>query len=96
MALSVPLSRFTPQVGGGSAFYVRLLASFGQKRRRDFIASRFDFSAAATSGARFWWFRFFVAELFRSFAWRSGFEILSPKLGERFYAADFRVLPRAA
>ena len=25
MALSVPLSRFTPQVGGGSAFYVRPL-----------------------------------------------------------------------
>ena len=27
MALSVPLSRFTPRVGGGSAFYVRLLAN---------------------------------------------------------------------
>ena len=25
MALAVPLSRFTPRVGGGSAFYVRLL-----------------------------------------------------------------------
>jgi hypothetical protein len=25
LALAVPLSRFTPQVGGGSAFYVRLL-----------------------------------------------------------------------
>ena len=26
MALAVPLSRFTPRVGGGSAFFVRLLA----------------------------------------------------------------------
>jgi len=27
MALSVPLSRFTPRVGGGSAFFVRRLAT---------------------------------------------------------------------
>src|SRR5208282_585936 len=27
LALSVPLSRFTPRVGGGSAFYVRRLAA---------------------------------------------------------------------
>ena len=28
MALAVPLSRFTPRVGGGSAFFVRLLRAF--------------------------------------------------------------------
>jgi hypothetical protein len=33
LALSVPLSRFTPRVGGGSAFFVRLL-----ERMRIFIA----------------------------------------------------------
>ena len=33
MALAVPLSRFTSRVGGGSAFFVRLL-----KRMRVFIA----------------------------------------------------------
>jgi hypothetical protein len=31
LALSVPLSRFTPRVGGGSAFYVRgAMARFNQ------------------------------------------------------------------
>ncbi len=29
MALAVPLSRFTPRVGGGSAFYVRPRDTFG-------------------------------------------------------------------
>ena len=29
MALAVPLSRFTPGVGGGSAFFVRLLMRYG-------------------------------------------------------------------
>jgi hypothetical protein len=29
LALSVPLSRFTPQVGGGSAFFVRHQADAG-------------------------------------------------------------------
>jgi hypothetical protein len=33
LALSVPLSRFTSRVGGGSAFYVRPLAPFGSTRR---------------------------------------------------------------
>jgi hypothetical protein len=32
LALGVPLSRFTPRVGGGSAFYVRRLHTFMTKR----------------------------------------------------------------
>ena len=35
MALSVPLSRFTPRVGGGSAFFVR------PHRDSGFVLSRF-------------------------------------------------------
>jgi predicted RNase H-like HicB family nuclease len=33
LALSVPLSRFTPRVGGGSAFFVRHHSHVGMKRR---------------------------------------------------------------
>jgi hypothetical protein len=33
LALAVPLSRFTPRVGGGSAFYVRLLAPHFMKTK---------------------------------------------------------------
>ena len=32
LALAVPLSRFTPRVGGGSAFYVRRFCAFFMKR----------------------------------------------------------------
>ena len=38
MALSVPLSRFTPQVGGGSAFFVRPLGHVYGKHPNKFIA----------------------------------------------------------
>jgi hypothetical protein len=45
LALAVPLSRFTSQVGGGSAFYVRQ-----QSVARDF--------PVGFRGGVFWWFGF--------------------------------------
>ena len=38
MALAVPLSRFTPRVGGGSAFFVRQHSRMWQKRTEQEIA----------------------------------------------------------
>jgi hypothetical protein len=46
LALSVPLSRFTSQVGGGSAFFVRPLPRF------------FDFAKAGLAGGDFCRFGF--------------------------------------
>ena len=45
MALSVPLSRFTPRVGGGSAFFVRPLAHMT-------ISEHLKFKLAGFSGTR--------------------------------------------
>jgi hypothetical protein len=42
LALSVPLSRFTPQVGGGSAFYVRRLRASQTMKTTDTLKAAMD------------------------------------------------------
>jgi hypothetical protein len=51
LALSVPLSRFTSQVGGGSAFYVRLLPTHHMKTIRIILVLAFLLVTASTSFA---------------------------------------------
>jgi len=41
LALAVPLSRFTPRVGGGSAFFVRPLPRFFDFARADLAGDDF-------------------------------------------------------
>ena len=57
MALSVPLSRFTPRVGGGSAFFVRHQADadvLTMDLSGDFGGSEADGEAARFRFVRFW------------------------------------------
>jgi hypothetical protein len=49
LALAVPLSRFTPRVGGGSAFFVRLHYAF-MKMRTPLIIASIAFSALYMAG----------------------------------------------
>jgi len=57
LALSVPLSRFTPLVGGGSAFFVRHQAAadfLATDLSGDFGGSEADGGAARFRFVRFW------------------------------------------
>ena len=51
MALAVPLSRFTPRVGGGSAFYVRLRMTLSWNRiLSGLLAAGYVIGAFVTGG----------------------------------------------
>jgi hypothetical protein len=81
LALAVPLSRITPRVGGGSAFFVRPHRAFG------FLLSRFR--CGAIVGSPIAMSKISAVRLVSARAWLSGEQVLGFWIYERFDSPDF-------